>query len=318
VAWIFWFLVAALAPLGAQDTVLVPAIDGEWWTIAGDPDVSPYATPAQQPVDFSIWQAADRTWQLWSCIRKTSIPGKTRLLYRWQGERLTDADWKPMGIAMTADPGFGETPGGLQAPYVFRFRGLYYMFYGDWVHICLATSRDGKTFARQLSADGNAGMFGEGPSANARDPMVVRIGDRWHIYYTAHPERHGAVYCRTSKDLRRWSPSRIVAAGGSAGTALNSAECPFVFHHAGSGYYYLFRTQRYGENAQTSVYRSRDPVNFGIGDDRGLVARLPVAAPEIIVHEGRDYIASLLPSLKGVRLARLKWVERRAGTPLQQ
>jgi hypothetical protein len=35
--------------------------------------------------------------------------------------------------------------------------------------------------------------------------------------------------------------------------------------------------------------------------------RLPVAAPEIVEHEGRTYIASLLPSLKGIRIARLEW-----------
>jgi len=62
------------------------------------------STPKQQPVDFGIWQAADGSWQLWSCIRATSTPGKTRLFYRWQGKNLTDKDWTPMGIAMLADP----------------------------------------------------------------------------------------------------------------------------------------------------------------------------------------------------------------------
>ena len=97
------FLVfCGLLALQAQEAVFIPAIDGDWWTIAGDPDVTPYTTPEQQPVDFGIWQAADETWQLWSCIRKTSIPGKTRLLHRWEGAKLTDRDWQPMGIAMTS------------------------------------------------------------------------------------------------------------------------------------------------------------------------------------------------------------------------
>ena len=310
-AWIFALLLIGLPPLSAQEAVPVPEIDGEWWRIAGDPDVTPYTTPGQQPVDFGLWQAADGTWQLWSCIRKTSIPGQTRLLHRWEGAKLTDRDWKPMGIAMMADPGFGETPGGLQAPYVFRRQGLYYMFYGDWVNICLATGMDGKTFARQLTPEGKAGKFGEGAGNGARDPMVLKVGDRWHCYYTAHPEKHGSVYVRISKDLRHWGPSRIVATGGSTGAGPWSAECPFVFHHEETGYYYLFRTQRYGEKAQTSVYRSPDPLDFGIDDDRCLVTRLTVAAPEFIVHQGRHYIASLLPSLKGIRLARLKWAEKR-------
>ena len=63
---------------------------------------------------------------------------------------------------MMADPGFGETEGGLQAPFVLKEGSDYYMFYGDWEHIAMAKSKDGKTFARQLTADGKSGMFGEG------------------------------------------------------------------------------------------------------------------------------------------------------------
>ncbi len=80
--------------------VLVPEIDGDWWKIAGNPDLGKYTSKSQQPVDFTIWQAADGTWQLWSCIRHTRYGGKTRLFYRWEGQQLTDRDWKPLGIAI--------------------------------------------------------------------------------------------------------------------------------------------------------------------------------------------------------------------------
>lgn len=66
------------------------------------------------------------------------------------------------------------------------------------------------------------------------------------------------------------------------------------------------RTQRYGMNAQTSVYRSINPLYFGIDDDRSLVCTLPIAAPEIIRHEGQDYIAYLNADLKGIQMAKLK------------
>ncbi len=299
------FVLAATA-FGAGQ-VLVPRIDGEWWQVSGDPDLGKYTNPKQQPVDFAIWRAADGTWQLWSCIRNTNCGGKTRLFYRWQAARITDRDWQPMGIAMEADPGFGETPGGLQAPHVIKAGPKYFMFYGDWENICKAMSVDGKTFSRVLQKNGKSAMFTEGAGNNTRDAMVIRIGNLYHAYYTAYPNKLGADYVRTSKDLNTWSGSRKVASGGAAGSGPYSAECPFVYYHKPSGYYYLSRTQRYGENAQSSFYRSRNPTDFGLNDDRNLVCTLPVAAPEIVEHEGQLYIAALMPSLKGIRIAKLRF-----------
>jgi len=301
---------ASGAPAQEPPPVLVPAIEGDPWVVARDPDLGPLTDPRQQPVDFGLWQAADGTWQIWSCIRSTKCGGKTRLFHRWEGKRITDPGWEPGGIALQADPALGETAGGLQAPFVLRTGGTFNFFYGDWVRICLATGGDGKTFARHRGRDGQPALFQEGDDHNARDPMVLRDGDRFICYYTAHPEKRGAVYARTSKDLLTWSGAKIVARGGAAGTGPYSAECPFVVYHGESKHYYLFRTQRYGKNAQTTVYRSPDPMDFGIDDDRFRVGTLPVAAPEIVGHEGKTYIAWLLPSLKGIQIARLAWVPK--------
>jgi hypothetical protein len=281
---------------------------GDWWQVAGDPDLGELTATNQQPVDFGVWQAADGTWQLWSCIRKTKETGNTRLLYRWEGAKLTDKNWTPRGIAMRAESRFGETPGGLQAPFALKDGKRFLMFYGDWESICAATSTDGKQFERRVNANGRTGMFGEGSGANARDPMVLRIGDRWHCYYTAYPNRKGSVYCRTSTDTREWTAAKIVATGGRAGDGPYSAECPFVVE-VKPGQFYLFRTQRYGLDAQTSVYHSTDPLDFGLNDDgKHFLGTLPIAAPEIVQHEGGFYIAVLLPSLKGIQVARLEWV----------
>lgn len=287
------------------EPVLLPRVTGEFWTIAGDPDLGRLTTPKQQPVDFGIWQAADDTWQLWSCIRASGTPGKTRLFYRWQGAHLTDKNWTPMGIVMQADPNFGETEGGLQAPFVFKEGLEYYMFYGTWEHIALAKSMDGKTFARQLMPDGLSSMFGEGAGSNTRDPMVLKIGSLFYCYYAANPDGKGGDYVRTSKDKVHWSAPHRVAFGGSQGDGPYSAECPFVYFHKSSGFYYLFRNQFYGEHAQFAVYRSRDPLDFGKNDDRYLVETLPYAAPEIIETDGQLYLATLLPNLKGIQVARL-------------
>lgn len=294
------------APAGP---VLRPRVTGDWWQIARSPDLRELAAANQQPVDFALWQAADRTWQLWSCIRGTKEPGNTRLFYRWEGLNLADPNWKPMGVAMRAEARFGEKPGGLQAPFVFRDSGRFVMFYGGWDCICSAASTDGKHFERQLDAEGKATLFGE-DSGNARDPMVIRIGAVWYCYYTAHPQNKGATYCRTSPDLRHWSASCIVAWGGQAEAGPFSGECPFVVELA-PGRFYLFRTQHYGANAQTSVYFSRDPLDFGLNDDSGhFVCTLPVAAPEIIRYKDQWFIAALLPSLKGIQVAPLSWDKR--------
>jgi hypothetical protein len=86
-----------------------------------------------------------------------------------------------------------------------------------------------------------------------------------------------------------------------------SAECPQVV--ARNGAYHLFRTQRYGAEAQTTVYRSTDPLMFGINqDDKYRVTRLPIAAPEILQVGGREYIAYLGASLKGICVAPLNWL----------
>lgn len=288
---------------------LRPDIEGKWWQVADNPDLGEFTSPRQQPVDFAIWQAADGTWQLWSCIRNTKCGGNTRLFYRWEAKNLTETNWSPMGIAMQADVTLGEQKGGLQAPHVIEVGKLYYMFYGDWRRICLAKSNDGKTFTRVLNENRQPDLF-TGPYNNTRDAMVLVTVTKYYCYYTGHlaEQNLGADFCRTSKDLRTWSEPVMVAAGGRASGTKYSAECPHVVYRRDTGLYYLFRTQRYGRNNVSSIYASPDPLNFGVNDDRYFIGTLPVAAPEIFTHNGRYYIAALLPSLKGIRIAKLKWV----------
>jgi hypothetical protein len=300
-----------LASLAAQGGRPVPVLDGAWWKVAGNPDLGPLTSPEQEPVDFGIWQAIDGTWQLWSCIRKTKAPGATRLFYRWQGRNLTDPDWQPMGIAMIADPGLGEVEGSLQAPFCLRIDGIYHLFYSSGGRFALLKSEDGKSFARVLNRDGKVGLFGtpgEGAGWGGRDIMVTRIEGLWHAYYTASDETTGRDFVRSSPDLVHWSKPREVAFGGEGGSNRWSAECPWVYRLPDTPWYFLFRTQQYKPGAQmTRVYRSRDPYDFGIGDDGKLVARLPVAAPEVVESGGRVYLAALDENLKGIRVCRLRF-----------
>jgi len=283
-----------------------PVLDSDWWQVASNPDLGEWTSDRQEPVDFALWQSADGSWQLWSCIRKTNHPGRTRVFFRWEGASLKDADWTPKEITFTGDGMIGETVGGMQAPHVIRANGGYRMYYGDYRHICLATSDDGKRFEKQLVAHEMAGLFGEGPTAMARDPMLIQVGSRWYCYYSAHPRRGHGIWLRTSTDLVNFSESKLVMTGGQAGENWYNFECPHVVHV--DGYFYLFHTQNYAPGKQqTSVYRSADPNYFGIHDDSNFVCHLPVAAPEIVIHEGEYYLAALNENLDGIRITQLRW-----------
>ncbi len=217
-------------------------------------------------------------------------------------------DWA-MGIAMQADPGFGETLGGLMSPFVLKQQGEYLMVYGDFQHICLARSRDGKTFARQLSADGMAGMFTEPDGGRAIDPMLLRIADTYYLYYVVAVDDQTAIHCRTSTDLRSWSDSTKVSSGGEPGSGGGAAAGPFVYSIPGDDAYYLFRTHTSlgSSEYQTSVYRSTDPLDFGVDSDEKLVTRLPTEVVRIFEHDGEYFVLSLMSGMQGYKMARLQW-----------
>lgn len=305
-----WVLIGAALATSVEGAS-GPRIQGDWWPVTGNPDLGRYTDPKQQPVDFGIWQAADGTWQIWSCIRHTRCGGNTRLFYRWEGAHLTDRDWMPRGIAMEADPALGETAGGLQAPYVFRAKGAFYMVYGDWTRICLARSVDGKQFERIRNAEGEPELF-SGPYENSRDPMVLQHDGLFFCYYMGHRKGaafQSAIFCRTSEDLEHWSQPVMVSAGGNAAGQSNwyggDAECPFVVER--NDVFWLFRNQLYGQDNLNTQYASKNYLNFGVGTDFYRTGTLPVAAPEVFEHDGQWYIAALNPGLDGIRIARLSW-----------
>jgi hypothetical protein len=218
-----------------------------------------------------------------------------------------------MGIAMQADASLGETPGGLQAPHVLEDGDRYLMVYGDWNRICLATSKDGKTFTRHRNARGQPDLF-VGPLDNTRDPMLCKVGALYHCYYTGH--RQGArpetaVFCRTSDDLENWSEPIIVAAGGDAAKRGSwfggNCECPFVLEK--DGRFVLFRNLAYGKTNMNLQYASANPLSFGVDDERCKVGWLAVAAPEVVRHKDQYFLAALEPELDGIRLVRLRWGE---------
>jgi beta-fructofuranosidase len=145
--------------------------------------------------------------------------------------------WKQQPFALTASAGAGETH--LWAPHVVvGDDGRYWMFVcggGESpasYRIQVAVSDDCWTWQRHpanpVVVDGY----------QARDPMVLRVGDRWVMYYTATRDNH-VVVAVTSRDLVTWSAPVVVLRDPMVGTEAGPTESPFVVAGA-DGRWYLF------------------------------------------------------------------------------
>jgi len=257
-----------------QKPLYLPEMDGPMWQIAENrPDVAPYNTGYHNACDFSIWQAADSTWQLVACIRGTSWPGATRLFHRWEARELTDQMWTSKGIFYKASTEVGQDPGSqpVQAPHCFVHDGKYHMFYNARGAYCMI-SDDGKNFTHHKNRDGDYKFFDMG-----RDVMLFHDADRWYAYYCGR-----RMHVRTAKKLEGpWSEQAVDI------SVTSNPESPFVAKYEGG--YYLW--------SQKLVYYSKDPLDFSgpvIADmaDTGGKGY----APEIILHEGQYYFAAYLDS----------------------
>jgi hypothetical protein len=280
-------------------------------------------------VDHHVFQSVDGAWHLWGCIRKTTVG---RILYHWEGRSLTEGPWHPTGEIIRVNRDAGESLAYnngeecIQSPFVVVVDGTYYMFYGGdgsgvnedgnpvaaddpsmAGQLCLMTSPDGRTWTRYRNAEGQSRLF-IGPMA-ARDPCLINIGGLWHLYYAGYhgyADGEAGFYVRTSSDLIHWSDRTLVHLDSRYGGHRWQTECPHVVYRGGT--YYLFRTVHYA-TAETHVFRSEDPLDFGVGDagDK-YVGSIAVAAPEIIVDgEGNEFITSNHNLSGGTMLCRLRW-----------
>jgi hypothetical protein len=272
--------------------VPVPGIKGTYWQIApNSPEDYEWDNGERDNAcDFSIWQAADGTWQLVSCIRATTHPGRTRLFYRWEAESITDRMWTPKGVFATSktDPPYNEVEGRMQAPQVFRYRGDYFMVYNSrGAH--LMRSADGKHFERIPDDDGNYTIFNCGRDIGMLDNREV--DGRWYAYWVDN--KPGMHLTRSADDnlLGEWEDMGHLYHPGFF-------ESPFVQPYG--DLYYLF-VPKY-------VVVSDDPTDFDrplltvLEDENGISK----AAAEIIhdTQHDRWYIAGYG---RGIYVAELEW-----------
>ena len=191
------------------------------------------------------------------------------------------------------------------APYLLRHEGLYYMYYCgggvDNAHyrIQLATSKDLWHWERHPANP----MIVDG--FDARDPMVLRLGDKWVMYYTATSEPtggHWVVKAATSSDLVHWSEGKEVFRSEGIGTSGGPTESPQLVVR--NGKYYLFMCTNTGYN-ETTAYESDSPFHWGLEDEIG---KYPAHASEIIeLPDGRWFVSRCGWGEGGLYLAEMTW-----------
>ena len=192
------------------------------------------------------------------------------------------------------------------APHIIEHNQTYYMYYcagslegHDRYRIHLATSKDLVCWERHSQNP----MIVDG--FDARDPMVLRVGDEWVMYYTATTAPEGGnhcVACATSTDLINWEKKGNVFTSTIKGTYGGPCESPFV--EKVNDTYFLFIGPYGGYDkayADTAVYASLNPFSF----DGEPVAHIPSHAAEILKVNGEYYITHCGWGQGGVYLARL-------------
>ncbi len=196
--------------------------------------------------------------------------------------------WTKRPPALRADPAAGEHH--IWAPHVIFHGGRYYMFYtaGTLDHenyrIHVATSTDLKTWTRRSVNP----LFTDG--YDARDPMVIRVRDKWVMYYTATSKPSGGnhiVAYRTSDDLLHWSERRVAFRHPETGTYGGPTESPYVFRKGDAYYMSVCCENGYRD---TRIYRSTNPFHFETGDQ---VGRINSHAAEVVKDEqGKLWVTS--------------------------
>lgn len=234
-----------------------------------------------------------------------------RQLAHATSDKLFSPGWKTEPYALVADEKWEETL--LWAPHIVQEGGLYYMFYaaggdyqGGMFRMHLATSTDLGTWMR---CDANP-LFRDG--YHARDPMVLKVGDEWVMYYTANLDPAGGnhiVAFRTSKDLRTWSERRVAFTDPMTGKTGGPTESPFVVRRG--PYFYLFLSMRHGyvpgHYSDTGVFRSTNPFRWNLDDQ---VGRIDAHALEVMRDDdGSWYISHCGWYQGGVHLAPLTWLD---------
>jgi beta-xylosidase len=269
--------------------------------------------------DHTIFRDRGGTWHLIGITHPEPAAPFDELNLAHATAPALHGPWTKQPYALTTDPTAGETH--LWAPHVIEHDNRYWMFYcaggasPDRYRLHLATSNDAWTWTRHpanpLIVDGY----------EARDPMVVRCGDGFRMYYTATLEPEGGrhiVAAAQSHDLITWQGRDVVYADPMAGKGAGPTESPFVFERA--GWFFLSigpdwatmvdrheRTGRWDRAAyrRSALLASRDPLSF---ERDAIVATIDAHAAEFVTDEsGQQWVSHCGWGQQGVWLAPIEW-----------
>ncbi|MBL7186112.1 MAG: family 43 glycosylhydrolase [Phycisphaerae bacterium] len=248
----------------------------------------------------------EHTWHLFGITRQEpAMPLEEINFAHATAKTLLQQPWskQPFALTVAKEPPCNEVH--LWAPHVIGHRGIYYMYYcaGDRDHtmykIHLATSRDLKTWTRHPKNP----MIVDG--FDARDPFILRVKNKWVMYYTANSSPNGGnhvVACVMSNDLITWDNRGVVFTDPKMGTYGGPTESPFVVRRGER--FYLFIGPRHGYDG-TDVFVSDDPFHWKIDNK---VGHFKAHAAEVVRDgNGKWYISRCGWERGGVYLAPLIW-----------
>lgn len=254
--------------------------------------------------DHTFVKGPDGLWHVFAITHPNPMKWEEDMgknLAHATAKTLTQSPWTPQPFAVTADNAHGEYL--LWAPHIVKEGRTYHMFVcggakeGHVYSIHHLTSKDLFKWDRATNNPVVTDGF------DGRDPMVIRDGKRWILYFTANSKPEGGnhvVKAVESRDLKTWSKEpKTVFTHTTVGTFGGPTESPFVVRRGKT--YYLFIT----DGGTVHVYRSQDPLHWEMKDEVGTIE---AHASEVIRDERGNWFVSHVGWMWGpLSLAPLTW-----------